>query len=95
MIVGECLYLLKVAVVAGGTGALGKEHSLPLAREGCGIILAGHRQLKKTEAVNEEIRAISRHYKGGRAAISIDILVDNTVLGIARAFTIVNMDKAD
>ena len=57
----ECLYLLEVALVTGGTGALGRVHSLTLAKEGCGITLTGHRQLKKTEAVNEEIQAISRH----------------------------------
>lgn len=48
----------KVALVTGGSGALGRMHALTLARKGCNVAISGHSKLEKAEAVAEEIRAI-------------------------------------
>jgi len=50
----------KVALVTGGSGGLGRVHSLSLARAGCNIAVTGHRHLEKAEAVVKEIQAMGR-----------------------------------
>jgi len=50
----------KVAMVTGGSGALGRVHCLSLARAGCNIAVTGHSHLEKAEAVAKEIEAMGR-----------------------------------
>ncbi len=50
----------KVAMVTGGSGALGRVHCLSLARAGCNIAVTGHSHLEKAEAVVKEITAMGR-----------------------------------
>lgn len=50
----------KVAMVTGGSGALGRVHCLSLARAGCNIAVTGHSHLEKAEAVVEEVQATGR-----------------------------------
>ncbi|MBI2860654.1 MAG: SDR family oxidoreductase [Chloroflexi bacterium] len=50
----------KVAMVTGGSGALGRMHCLTLAKAGCNIVITGHSHLEKAEAVAEEARALGR-----------------------------------
>ena len=57
----------KVALVTGGSGGLGKVHSLTLARAGCKVALTGHSHLEKAEAVAQEIRA------WGRQALALQV----------------------
>jgi 3-oxoacyl-[acyl-carrier protein] reductase len=59
----------KVALVTGGSGGLGKVHSLTLARAGCKIALTGHSHLEKAEAVAQEIRALGRQ----ALALQVDV----------------------
>ncbi len=61
----------KVALVTGGSGALGRVHGLTLAKKGCDVALTGSRNLEKAEAVAEEIRAL------GRKAMSVKMDVSN------------------
>ena len=61
----------KVAMVTGGSGALGRVHCLSLAKAGCHIAVTGHTHLEKAEAVAEEIRAM------GRKAIAVKMNVAN------------------
>ena len=61
----------KIALVTGSSGALGRVHSLSLARVGCDVAITGHSHLDKSEAVAEEIRAI------GRKAITVKMDVSN------------------
>ncbi len=48
----------KVALVTGGSGALGRMHCLTLARAGCKIAITGHSHLEKAEAVVQEVQAL-------------------------------------
>ncbi len=50
----------KVALVTGGSGGLGRVHSLSLAKAGCNIVVTGHIHLEKAEAVAKEIQAMGR-----------------------------------
>ena len=50
----------KVALVTGGSGTLGKEHCLSLAKAGCNVAITGHRHLEKAEAVAKEVTCIGR-----------------------------------
>ncbi|MEE9399775.1 MAG: SDR family NAD(P)-dependent oxidoreductase [Dehalococcoidales bacterium] len=50
----------KVALVTGGSGGLGRVHSLSLAKAGCNIAVTGHIHLEKAEAVAKEIQAMGR-----------------------------------
>lgn len=50
----------KVAMVTGGSGALGRVHCLSLARAGCNIAVIGHSHPEKAEAVVEEVQATGR-----------------------------------
>ena len=50
----------KVAMVTGGSGALGRVHCLSLARAGCNIAVTGHSHLEKAEAVAKEIQTMGR-----------------------------------
>jgi len=59
----------KVALVTGGSGGLGKIHSLTLARAGCKVALTGHSHLEKAEAVAQEIRALGRQ----ALALQVDV----------------------
>jgi len=59
----------KVALVTGGSGGLGKVHSLTLARAGCKVALTGHSHLEKAEAVAQEIRALGRQ----ALALQVDV----------------------
>ncbi len=59
----------KVAMVTGGSGALGRMHCLSLAKAGCNIVVTGHTHLEKAEAVVEEVRAMGR--KG--LAVKMDV----------------------
>jgi len=61
----------KVALVTGGSGGLGREHSLALAKAGRNIAVSGHSHLEKAEAVVEEIRAL------GRKAMAVKMDVSN------------------
>ena len=61
----------KVAMVTGGSGALGRVHCLSLARAGCNIAVTGHSHLEKAEAVVKEIEAI------GRKAMSVKMDVSD------------------
>ncbi|MBI4186801.1 MAG: SDR family oxidoreductase [Chloroflexi bacterium] len=59
----------KVALVTGGSGALGRVYALTLANKGCNIAVTGHSKLEKAEAVAEEIRALGRK----AAAVKMDV----------------------
>ena len=61
----------KVAMVTGSSGALGRMHSLSLAKVGCNIAVTGHSHLEKAEAVCEEVRAL------GRKAVAVKMDVAN------------------
>ena len=61
----------KVALVTGGSGALGRMHSLVLAKAGCNIVITGHSHLEKAEAVAEEVHAL------GRKALAVKMDVSN------------------
>ena len=50
----------KVAMVTGGSGALGRMHCLSLARAGCHIAVTGHSHLEKARAVVKEVQDIGR-----------------------------------
>lgn len=50
----------KVAMVTGGSGALGRVHCLSLARAGCHIVVTGHSHLEKAEAVVKEVQDTGR-----------------------------------
>jgi len=50
----------KVAMVTGGSGALGRVHCLSLARAGCNVAVTGHSHLEKAEAVAKEIQTMGR-----------------------------------
>ncbi len=50
----------KVALVTGGSGGLGRVHSLSLAKAGCNVALTGSRHMEKAEAVVKEIEALGR-----------------------------------
>lgn len=50
----------KVAMVTGGSGALGRMHCLSLARAGCHIAVTGHSHLEKAEAVVKEVQDVGR-----------------------------------
>jgi len=50
----------KVALVTGGSGGLGRVHSLSLAGAGCKVAVIGHSHLEKAEAVVKEIQAMGR-----------------------------------
>ncbi len=50
----------KVALVTGGSGALGRMHCLSLAKAGCHIAVTGHSHLEKAEAVVKEVQDIGR-----------------------------------
>ena len=50
----------KVAMVTGGSGALGRLHCLSLARAGCHIAVTGHSHLEKAEAVVREVQDAGR-----------------------------------
>jgi 3-oxoacyl-[acyl-carrier protein] reductase len=50
----------KVALVTGGSGALGRMHCLSLARAGCHIAVTGHSHLEKAEAVVKEVQDVGR-----------------------------------
>ena len=50
----------KVALVTGGSGALGRMHCLSLARAGCHIAVTGHSHLEKAEAVVKEVQDTGR-----------------------------------
>ena len=59
----------KVAMVTGGSGALGRVHCLSLAKAGCDVAVTGHSHFEKAEAVAEEIRAL-----GSKAlAVKMDV----------------------
>ena len=60
----------KVALVTGGSGALGRVHSLTLAKKGCKVALTGHSKLEKAEAVAEEIRAMGGKSLGVKMDVS-------------------------
>ncbi len=61
----------KVAMVTGGSGGLGKVHSLTLARAGCNVVVHGHSHIEKAEEVAKEIRAL------GRKAMALQMDVSN------------------
>ena len=50
----------KVVLVTGGSGGLGRVHSLSLAKAGGNIAVSGHIHLEKAEAVAKEIQAMGR-----------------------------------
>ena len=50
----------KVALATGGSGGLGRVHSLALARAGCHVAVTGHSHLEKAEEVVKEIQAMGR-----------------------------------
>jgi len=61
----------KVAMVTGGSGALGRVFALTLARSGCNIAVTGHSHLEKANSVVDEIKAL------GRQAIAVKMDVAN------------------
>lgn len=61
----------KVAMVTGGSGALGGVHCLSLARAGCNVAVTGYRHMEKAEAVAKEIKAL------GKKAIAVKMDVAN------------------
>lgn len=61
----------KVALVTGGSGALGRVHCLSLAKAGCDVAVSGYRHMEKAEATAKEIQAL------GRKAIAIKMNVAN------------------
>lgn len=61
----------KVALVTGGSGGLGRVHSLSLAKAGCDVAVTGHSHLEKAEAVVKEIEAL------GRKAVAIKVDLAN------------------
>ena len=50
----------KVALVTGGSGGLGRVHSLTLAKAGCNVAVTGHAHLEKAEGVVKEAQALGR-----------------------------------
>jgi len=50
----------KVALVTGGSGGLGRVHSLSLVKAGCNVAVTGHSHLEKAETVVKEIQALGR-----------------------------------
>lgn len=70
----------KVAMVTGGSGGLGRFHSLALAKAGCKVAVTGSRHLEKAEAVVKEIEAM-----GGKAvAVQMDVSkLDEVQRGVA------------
>ena len=50
----------KVALVTGGSGGLGRAHSLTLAKAGCNVAVTGHAHLEKAEGVVKEVQALGR-----------------------------------
>ncbi len=59
----------KVAMVTGGSGGLGRFHSLALAKAGCKVAVTGSRHMEKAKAVVKEIEAL-----GGKAlAVQMDV----------------------
>jgi len=60
----------KVAFVTGGSGGLGRVHSLVLAGNGANIALTANRNLGKAEAVAEEVRQLGRKALAIKADIS-------------------------
>lgn len=72
----------KVAMVTGGSGALGRMHCLSLAKAGCNIVVTGHSHIEKAEAVVKEVQAT------GRKALAVDMDVadlDEVQKGVNRA----------
>ena len=61
----------RVALVTGGSGALGSVHCLTLAKAGCQVALTGYAHMDRAEALAKEIQAM------GRSAIAIKMDVSN------------------
>ncbi len=72
----------KVALVTGGSGGLGRMHSIVLAEAGAAVAVAANRNLEKAEQVVNEIKS-----RGGSAiAIKMDLSSwDQVQAGIATA----------
>ena len=71
----------KVAMVTGGSGGLGRVHSLALAEAGCKLAVTGHSHLEKAEAVVKEIQDM------GRQALAVKMNVadlDEVQAGVKR-----------
>jgi len=69
----------KVALVTGGSGALGRVHCLVLAKNGADIAMTANTNLDKAEAVAEEVRKLGRRALPLKVDISDENEVQNAV----------------
>jgi NAD(P)-dependent dehydrogenase (short-subunit alcohol dehydrogenase family) len=80
----ESLFSLnnKVAVVTGGTGVLGSEMCLALAKAGASVAVLGRREDQANQVVNRIVEV------GGKAlAVSADVLNENQLRSAAKKIT--------
>lgn len=74
----------KIALVTGGSGGLGRFHSLSLAKAGCNIALTGYSHFEKAEALVKEIETLGRK----AIALKLDIAdLDQVREGVKQAET--------
>lgn len=74
----------KVAMVTGGSGGLGRVHSLSLAKAGCDVAVTGHSHLEKAEAVVKEIEDLGRK----AVAVKVDLAdLDEVRAGVQQVET--------
>ena len=60
----------KVALVTGGSGALGAVHALSLAKAGCHVAVTGHSHIEKAEGLVKEIEKLGRKALAVQADVS-------------------------
>ncbi len=72
----------KVALITGGSGGLGRVHSLVLAQKGADIALTANSNLDKAEAVAEEVRKLGRRALPVKVDISSEAEVTSAVAKI-------------
>ena len=72
----------KVALITGGSGGLGRVHSLVLAQKGADIALTANSNLDKAEAVAEEVRKLGRKAFPVKVDVSSEAEVTSAVAKI-------------